>query len=650
MTRLHSRSTKLACCSIRARSSALLIVLLAIGAFAEDFRQYASALIAPGLSEDADAVIRLYETSFVVENPKAAGEKVRRITTILNQHGRDYGRIHIYYDRFRSIKSLNGILIDANGQKIRDLKKADIEDYSAISGFSLYDDHRVRVAEFYHDSYPYTVIFEYEIINNGLIGWPTWYPQWRGAPVERTFFEISAPPNLEVRYYPHGLSAEPTITQSGKRKTFRWESSNLPLLKREPYGPTWSVQAPSLLTAPVAFEIAGSIGDMSSWESFGRWYHGLSKNRATLPEAALLQVKAICDTVTGTRDKVRMLYQHLQRTTRYVSVQLGIGGWQPFEASYVFERGYGDCKALTNYMLALLQAAGITSYPALVRNGSTEPDVIAEFPSNQFNHAILFVPLDQDTLWLECTSQTVPFGHLGKGNEDRNVLVVTPEGGKLVRTPFSQSDKNQQIRHAEIVLKESGDATAEIRTTFTGNQQDRVRYALAQQTPREREHWLRRDLQVASFKLIGADFSSIDQPGVEVTLSCQLELPGLAARTGTRLFLQPNSMERWTTKPPEISDRTQPVDLAYAFLDSDSITYVLPPRYAIEHAPQAVALETPFGRYHAETVVSENRLEYARYLEVRVNKLPASEYDAYREFVAQVVKADDAKVVLVRKN
>ncbi|HET6567574.1 MAG TPA: DUF3857 domain-containing protein [Rhodothermales bacterium] len=603
------------------------------------------------LRGNASVVVRLAYVRFEVKDAGHATEIVHRVATVADANGRHYGAIVIPYDKFIHIKSFEGRIRDAGGKVVRKLKKRDIRDVSAISGFSLYEDNRIKYAELVHDIYPYTVEFSYELERDGLLSWPIWAPQEDEAPVEHAVLEIIAPGNMKVRYSARGTQAQPTEAGSSHGRVLRWTFSGLPEREPEPFGPSLEEQAPVIYTGPSRFEIEGTEGDMSTWASFGAWYAGLIKGRDQLPPEAVAKVEEVVAGAQTDLEKVERLYRYLQSTTRYVSIQLGLGGWRPYDAEYVYRQGYGDCKALVNYMAALLKAAGVLAYPALIDNGYNEPDVQKEFPTNQFNHVVLFIPLERDTLWLECTSQTMPFGRVGGSNEDRWALAVTPEGGKLVRTPRSGPRDNMQVRRGRIVLQPDGNAVADVRTEYTGNAQDRLRIALAERTDKDRDEWLRSELDLPSFELLSADFSSVDARGPSVSLPVKLKLGKYGSRTGDRIFFRPDLLEHWTVVPPTDEKRAQPVVFAYAFAAVDTLTYELPAGYHVEAAPAPVKIETPFASYVAEVSVGdEGVLRYIRHLEVSETTIPPEQYGAFRDLATQASRADNAQVVLVRDN
>ena len=81
---------------------------------------------------------------------------------------------------------------------------------------------------------------------------------------------------------------------------------------------------------------------MSSWQKYGEWQYRLLDERDLLTEpfrAKLHELTANCAT---DRDKVKAIYDYLAKTTRYVSIQLGIGGLQPIAAADVCRTGFGE--------------------------------------------------------------------------------------------------------------------------------------------------------------------------------------------------------------------------------------------------------------------------------------------------------------------
>ncbi len=608
-----------------------------------------ASTIPPQLLVGADAVVRFDSLSFTSHGIHSSTSTRTRVVTILNAAGRGFGSVRLHYNSFRRIRNLDGELFDATGASLRSLETSDIKDNPAIASYSLYEDERVKEASLLHSTYPYTVVLTYEIHNTATLNWPEWYPEWERASVEHARFVVAIPMPGRLRYWKNA-GLEPQVAETEKERVYTWQADNLMPLEPEPEGPASLEQYVCVKTAPDEFQCDGVKGSLSSWESFGKWYLALSAGRQTLSEKTSRDVARVIAGAGDTRDKVKRLYEYLQGKTRYVSIQLGLGSWQPYEATYVEEKGYGDCKALTNFLHALLNEAHIKSYPALIHAASPAHQFTPEFPHNCFNHVVLCVPLPDDTLWLECTSQTSPFGHMGSSTEGRFALAVTPDGGKLLMTPSSASTDNCQIRRTSVKLSFMGSASAGVRTTFAGNQQDRIRHALDEATPRDRRIWLREDIQIPSFVLGEADFSNIGQKALRLELSYGVEVQNFASVAGARLLFQPNIMERRTYVPPPDTLRKQPIIHSYRYLDIDSVHYALPEGYTVEALPKPVTLTTDGAEYASSiTHAGPNELLYVRRLEVTATSLPREKYGSYRSFWESVVKADKSIASLVRK-
>ncbi|MBC7890733.1 MAG: DUF3857 and transglutaminase domain-containing protein [Sphingobacteriaceae bacterium] len=628
----------------------LLLSLLAIPAFATDDKpQYAASAIPAALRTGAHAVLRQHETTFTVKSAGKATERVHLAITILDESGQDHATQVVRYDKLTKVTDFEAQLYDANGKSLKRLKKADIQDLSAVSSGSLFEDNRLKVGQFRYASYPFTVEFDYETSTSNLLFYPGWFPHHeKDLALERADFRVILPPTLRLRFRElNGITIGKTDSSATENR-HHWHLGPLPVREVESLRPAYATLGPGVLTAPSSFEVDGHGGELRSWQELGKFLYDLNAGRDELPETLRQRVKTLTAGLTDPAAKVRKVYDYLQQNTRYISIQLGIGGWQTFPAATVAQTGYGDCKALSNYTKAMLKSIGIPSHLAVVRAGDDEPDVLTDFPSVQFNHMILCVPLPKDTLWLECTSQNSPAGYAGSFTGNRHALLVTPEGGKLVQTPRYAATDNAQHRRVRLMLSPEGDGSAEVTTRYTGQQQDTRRMVKHQLGPDDQRQWLYKHIAVPSFDLSAFALQDDAERLASVTETLSLTIRKCASRSGSRLFLTPNLLSAWTSIPTPTA-RTTEFEIDLAFVDTDTVTVKLPAGLGVEFQPDPVRFDSKFGSYEAAVRVADGTLTYTRRMLRHRDTYPHADYAAYTDFCRKIAKADRAQVVLVKK-
>jgi len=450
------------------------VFVLTVGCFlqilllAKDDPKFPVSQIPEELKKGMYGVVRVSEERFEIISQRESRHYVHKVITILNAKAKRYAEEQIVYDKMQKITLLNARVYNAEGELIKKLKNSDIVDRSAFDGFSLFNDNRVKDIDLSQGSYPYTVEFEYQIDKSYLYSIPSLELYFDDEVSQQQLkFSVVYPSQLKPRYKLNGLP-EPKFDKIGAAEKMSWQFESVVPEKFEPYMPGNVI--PSAILAPNQFEYSGYAGDMSTWQSLGKWQVLLNEGRGELPEDTKAKVRELTKNLTTPEAKARALYEYLQNKTRYVSIQRGIGGFQPFDATTVDKNGYGDCKSLSNYMVALLKEAGLKGYYTQIYAGNNDRPVPPDFTIDYFNHIIVAMPNGKDTLWMECTSQVAPFGYLGNFTGNRRALMVTEKGGVLVKTPVYPQSKNLQQTKAEVEIDVQGNAKAKAHTLYTGLQ------------------------------------------------------------------------------------------------------------------------------------------------------------------------------------
>jgi hypothetical protein len=627
----------------------IILLLTSIAAEAGD-GDYAVSKIPQDLLKSANAIKRMDETILEISSLNKVKLYQKFAITVLNENGDRYAQLYLHYDRLRSVESIEGRLYDANGKKLKNLKKTDIQDLSGISEISLYEDNRVKFHSFYYKAYPYTAEYEVDIVFNNTYLFPDWVPQYgEKVAVEQSSYSLICPSNFTFHYKPFNYPGDPIVTDEKNNRVYKWEIKNLAPMVEQFASPAWETLTTCVFFSPDKFAISGYSGEINSWNNLGRFQYELNKGRDQLPPAIKETVHLLTDQIGDPKEKIRILYEYLQKNTRYISIQLGIGGFQPFPASEVATKSYGDCKALSNYMYALLKEANIKSCYTEVKSGEDEKFFMPDFPSDQFDHIILCVPLRTDTVWLECTSQDLPAGYLSGFTADRYALAVDVNGGSLVHTPKYGLTDNVERRNSKAVLNDDASLEVHVSTRYQGLRQDYVHGIINAYSADKVKEYLQKRFDFPTYELDKFEYKESKTIIPSVDEQLELQVSNYASMTGKRLFIIPNVMTRSATKLKADEERKYDIVLHDEYKQIDSTEIEIPKGYDQESLPQPVTIETKFGRYYSSIRLVDNKIFYYRTSERYAGTFAASDYPDLVKFYDAVYKTDRSKIVLVKK-
>jgi len=625
------------------------LVLLVFFPFIASAQSYPVSNISDTLIANSNAVIRLDNGHFEILSADRARLTIEKVVTILNEKGKKHAEFLTFYDKLSNVTDIDYRIYDAQGKQVDKIKQSEIYDQSAISGFSLYEDNRLKFISAPKDQpYPYTVRYSYSINYRYLYQIPAWYfLPGENVALESSVYQVTFPKEVGVRHKEILFSGNKTewVNDDGT-SSIKWEAQGLTSKSFELYTGSQLDQIPKIRLAPENFEFEGFSGNMSTWDGLGTWIHALNEALQALPEDFRRELQSKTANM-GREEKIRFIYNYLQQNTRYVSIQLGLGGFQPFAPSVVHSNGYGDCKALSYYTKSMLESVGIEAYYTIISAGSNPKQIDRDFPLSNFNHVILCVPNESDTVWLECTSQTNPFGYLGTFTGDREALLIKDGQADIVNTASYPDEINQQKTISKIQVSKEGSATITQDLHLYGLKTEALSRAL-NLSPEEQEDYLIKYFDIPTFAIKSFKISRNDE--AEVSLTSTIEAPKLLASSGSRLFLQPNITNRNSFTPVKDVNRENDIHINIGYHEYDTTAFRIPENFRLEATFEPIKIESTFGSYEAEIIKDgSDRFRYIRHFYQRKGVFDKSQYQEFINFYKKVARSDKKKVALISK-
>ena len=629
-----------------------MVALLVISTFTVQSQknEYSTLLIADSLKENANAVVRLNQIDIIIASQRNMNINTTRVITVLNEKGISAVDAAENYDKKTTVKEIEATIYDAFGKEIKKIKRKDFKDNSAAGGGTLFSDSRYVYLDYTPTQYPFTVVYLSKLETSTTAFIPQWYPLSNFfVSVEKSILNVSYPANLGFKKMEFNFSNFNINKSIDTATQLSYTATSIPVQKQEDYSPAYSTIFPKVMMGLELFHLEDVDGKAKTWKEFGQWYYDdILSGTTVLPIETKQKMKALIGDEKDPIKKAQMIYDYVQKKSRYVSIQVGIGGWKPMLANDVDRLGYGDCKALTNYTKALLEAVDVPSYNTVLYGDSQKKDIESQFVSMQGNHMILAIPNGTDYTWLECTSQDAPFGFQGTFTDDRDVLVIKPEGGEIVHTQKYIDKYNSQISSGNYSLNANGDLSGKIEIVSRGSQYSQKEPLENLQPLEKDEHYKQYWNTINNLKINNLSFSN-DKTTVSFTEKVEISAVNYGNLLSGKMMFAINAYNQYTGSIKRIRNRKNPFEIQRGFADSDEITVALPTEFAIEFLPSNFELKSKFGEYKTEFIKKEDHtIIYKRSLFIKKGFYSNTEYDEYRLFIEKVSRNDNAKIIVTK--
>jgi len=647
---------------------ALALFFLASSARAGDAPAWMHALVSaplPPHDEKTNAVLLLSEDTFAVQGNGKMKTIERRVYKILRPDGRDYGRVFANFDSQTKVTSIHGWCIPAQGKDYEVKEKDAIETalFGVLDG-ELMSDLKTKVLTIPAADPGNIVGYEIEQEVHPYVIQDTWAFQHVNVPVRAARYTLQLPAGWEYKavWLNHA-----EVPPSGSGGQWQWVVNNVEAVKPESAMPPWKGIAGQMLVSLIPPGGAGNKG-FGTWADMGAWEDGLVRGRRDASPDIKQKASALSASAPTTLAKMQALAKFVQTDIRYVAIELGIGGLQPHAAADIFSHRYGDCKDKATLMSSMLHEIGVDSYYISINTtrGGAAPD---RPPTEEwFNHEILAVRLPDDAkdpslaavvdhpklgrlLIFDPTDEWTPFGSLRGELQSNYGLLVTGEGGELIKLPQLPATNSGVIRTAKLTLSPSGTLTGDFAEQRNGDSATYQRASLKSVSKdADRIKFLETLIShsLATFQITKATITNLNQTDQPFGYQYSLVAQNYAKTAGNLLLVRPRvvglfSSDLLETKEP----RKYPVEFEGPYKNSDTIEISIPAGYEVDDLPPPVNADYSFASYHSKTEVNGSTLKYSRTFEVKELSVPVNKVEELRRLY-RIIASDERNTAVLK--
>ncbi len=328
---------------------------------------------------------------------------------------------------------------------------------------------------------------------------------------------------------------------------------------------------------------------------------------------------------------------YVVQKTRYVALEFGIHGYQPYRCSQIFARGFGDCKDKATLIVTMLGALGIRAVPVIVRTAHKGDIESSPASLAAFDHMIAYVP--SLALYLDGTAEYTGMQELPAMDRGAMALQVNEGAATLVRLPDPPASASVTALTLDASLAADGSAQVDWHVDVSGVEASewRVRFhAEATRTQRAQQ------LMAAIFpgsQVIGVHDATLENIEDHARLGVRSRAPHFARVDGAVLTIPVGPKEHMVRDYAPLRTRTSDSRVAAQTARTDSWVLHLPTGARVQALPSRVHDTSPFGSVDVGVRTVGSALEVTTSVTMTRTRITVSEYSAFRAWCERVDRA-----------
>ena len=578
---------------------------------------------------DASVIVVLDEKIDEIRTNRSRRSTLHNIFKVINEKGLGYANVEIGYNSRREAISIEFARTITPEGEIIPLKDDAIQILSPYKRYSSYGDYKVLTF-----ALPEVVvgsIIDYKVVIDEK------YPNIEGEYSSKFYFQkheptllsrftIITPEDIDLRYSMRnpleGISLNPKISHTHGKYALLWEYKNIPHIIYESNMPPIS---------EIAFNIW--VTTIHSWDDFFSWWNKLKHDKTQSNDGIRKKVLDLTRGMKTLEEKAAYLFYYVEREIESISISLEKSGYEPAQASTVFEKKYGDGKDKSTLLISMLKAAGIPAYYAWISTHGLGR-LIKDFPYPfQFNHCIVAIEGEEGYHFLDPTAETYPFNYLPSDKQDREVLIFTDQGGIFTRTPLSSHQENGIFHKQTIIIDPDGSIEVEKKSLSFGDVAASNRATYLHCDPTELRDLFERATNTIfpGATLISYSISEpldFEKPFIE---TYRFFATSYCKKTENFLIFQlPGLLYDYLS--PDKERRRYPLNFPSVHALRNDVEIVLPEEYKVYYLPKPIKISTPYVDFQSTYRFEEGKIIYQGEKFRKITSIPPNDFPLYRTF------------------